>query len=153
MVRLSSISLLATFLVTAFLSTHCRMALAQSVPLSCLPNSTLLQAFEVLSPQQEMSKTYRAGDTPVLIGLHYSAKDKTGLHLKFKFEDPNAMSLPFNIYGVLVAGPNLKPTWIDLTEGCFQPGVGFYPGQTVEIPISMDLKGNTPIHLMVWGRH
>lgn len=149
MVRPSSILLLATFLVTI----PWRTALAESTPVSCLPNTTLLQAFEVLSPDRQLSKVYRAADTPVLIDIQYDSKDKKGLRLKFKFEDPTAMSLPFNLYGVFVSAPNLKPTWIDFTEACTQPGIGFFPGQTVEVPISLDLKGETPMHMMVWGRH
>jgi len=149
MVKVVLLSILGVFSLSAQ---------AQS-PISCLPEATSLQAYES-GGQGDMAKTYelmtlRFGQlaaSGVNVQLKQSQKDQS-LELSFSFQQDDIMSLPFNIYAILVVTEKGETIWRDLTAACTDPGIGFYPGQKVELdPIPLKIGPSESYRVMIWGQ-
>lgn len=133
------------------------LAQAQS---SCLPTQNALQVFEVLSPGQNVKKAY-----PLYAGMEHrpwleailevNRHDKNDVHLTFQFEERfRGVSLPYNLYAVLVLSQGAVVAWLDFTNECLSPGISFFPGQEIEIPVGNlpPLESPHSLQVMVWGR-
>lgn len=136
-----------------YLQAHAQTAI------SCLPEATSLQSYES-GGQGDVVKTYelstlRLGQlraTGVNVQLKQSRKDQS-LELSFSFQQDDIMSLPFNIYAVLVVTEKGETTWRDLTSACTDPGIGFYPGQKVKLdPIPLKIDESESYRVMIWGQ-
>lgn len=128
--------------------------------ISCLPDVTSLQTFETWSIDQPLEKIYelktqkfdRIKNTQVLVSATHNL-DKKSLELVFSFSKPDVMSLPFNIYAIMVSTSRGEVIWRDLTSSCMEPGIGFFPGQKIPLePIPLELNEGDSYRLMIWGR-
>jgi len=73
-------------------------------------------------------------------------------HLQFTLNDDH-VSLPFNLYAVLVASHGRVLAWWDFTLGCEQPGVSFFPGRVFTLPTLKNVDGSVEtLQVMIWGR-
>lgn len=131
-----------------------------SMPISCLPEATSLQTFETWHSAQPLKRTYelktqkfdRIKDSGVLVSVFHNLEKKS-LELSFFFSQSDILSLPFNVYAVMVTTSKGQVVWNDFTSSCMDPGIGFYPGQEVSLePIPLDLDEGESYRLMVWGR-
>jgi len=127
---------------------------------SCLPAWNSLQTFETFDAQQDYDFSHvlysesASGRfaTKVLVDGHYSAQTHQ-LIMKTHFDDKfNGVSLPYNLYSVLVIENGEVNRWQDFTAGCDGPGVGFYPGAVFTLP-TFKLKGvgRELVQIMIWG--
>lgn len=132
----------------------------QNLPLSCLPEATSLQVFEIWNESASTRKNYplktlnfeRLKDSGVEVSMKYS-KERKAFDLSFTFKDSNSISLPFNLYAIMIANSRGKILWKDFTSSCMDPGIGFYPGQTVNLDdLSMELQDKEPYRVMIWGQ-
>jgi len=72
------------------------------------------------------------------------------LTFRFKFD---GVSLPYNIYAVLVVSSDKVLAWYDLTKECRGPEASIFPGQSYSIPRLKDLDSSiSDLHIIVWGR-
>lgn len=150
-----------TYIVSAFAFVPFWSAQAElSLPMSCLPDVTSLQVFETWHPAEPLKKVYplktqklgRISDTGVLVSVFRNV-DKGSLELTFSFAEPDSLSLPFNVYAIMVSDSKGEVVWRDLTSSCMDPGIGFFPGQEVSLePIPLDLDDGESYRLMIWGR-
>jgi hypothetical protein len=63
------------------------------------------------------------------------------------------VSLPYNIYAVLVVSGGEVLAWRDLTKACTDPGASIFPGQSFALPpIKTSNMGKSDWHIIVWGR-
>lgn len=125
---------------------------------TCLPEFAALDAIELLKANVPRTFTHRLRSKNV-DGIFLSKASLTGrfdginqLDLEFRF-DREGVSLPYNIYAVLVASPEEAFAWHDLTKGCTGPGASIFPGGSFKLPatkLSRSLAIN--LHLLVWGR-
>lgn len=65
----------------------------------------------------------------------------------------DGVSLPYNLYAVLVIRDGETAAWWDFTSACTGPGISFFPGQEIHLP-KLKLIGAEPerLQIMVWGR-
>ena len=130
------------------------------LPTSCLPEATSLQTFEIFQGHDLTVKTYplktlkldqlkNAGVTTSI--NHHKNEHKFNFH--FYFDDPDALSLPFNIYAIMIVNSRGGSVFKDFTQSCFDPGIGFYPGQKVVIDdLKLELHQGEAYRVMIWGR-
>jgi hypothetical protein len=127
---------------------------------SCLPPWNALQSVESFDVTHDYDFSHvldtenASGRTPtkVVIDGHYSAQTHQ-LSMNTHFDDKfNGVSLPYDLYAVLVIESGEVVSWQDFTKGCVGPGVGFYPGQNFQIPYAkLKATGKDVIQIMVWG--
>jgi hypothetical protein len=129
---------------------------------SCLPAFNSLQTAEVFDPKQP-AVFIRALATEGASGLIQTKVQLVGrpskdvpnaLDLSVRF-DPNfnGVSLPYNLYSVLVIRDGEVMSWMDFTKQCQGPGIGFYPGQEVHLPLLKFDGGDAhKLQIMIWGR-
>jgi hypothetical protein len=127
---------------------------------SCLPPWTALQIIETFDGSRDYDFTHvletenASGRSPtrVVVDGHYSAQTHQ-LSMNAHFDDKfNGVSLPYDLYSVLVVESGDVAGWQDFTKGCTGPGVGFYPGQNFPIPYSkLKGTGKVSIQIMIWG--
>tara|TARA_Y100001935_G_C17299000_1_gene507946 strand:+ start:2017 stop:2472 length:456 start_codon:yes stop_codon:yes gene_type:complete len=129
------------------------------VPISCLPEATSLQSFEVTraegSEKSYELKTLRFGQLkPSEVDVRISQNFETkSLQFSFAFQQEDIVSLPFNIYAIMISMDSGPVVWKDLTRGCRDPGIGFYPGQRVELePIPFPASAGESYRVMIWGQ-
>ncbi len=65
----------------------------------------------------------------------------------------DGVSLPYNLFAILIIRDGEAAAWWDFTSGCTGPGVSFFPGQEIHLP-KLKLIGADPerLQIMVWGR-
>lgn len=127
---------------------------------SCLPAWTALQSFELIDATKDYDFTRSLeGEnaqgrytTKVVVDGHYDAKTKQ-LSLAAHFENGfSGVSLPFNLFSVLLIEGGQVNQWQDFSKECNGPGVGFYPGQTFQLPVfKLKSTGKATLQLMIWG--
>lgn len=130
------------------------------MPTSCLPEATSLQVIEVWQESDSLKKNYplktlsfdQLKDSGVQVSIKYS-KIRKSFDMSFFFEDSSTMSLPFNLYAVMISNSRGKVLWKDFTSSCFDPGIGFYPGQTVNLDgLPLELQDKESYRVMIWGK-
>lgn len=127
---------------------------------SCLPGWTSLQSIELMDTTKDYDFSHSLeGEnangrhtTKVVIDGHYNAQSKQ-LILSAHFDDKfNGVSLPFNLFSALVIEGGQVNAWQDFTKECNSPGVGFYPGQTFQLPVfKLKGSGKESVQIMIWG--
>jgi hypothetical protein len=137
-------------------------SLAQS---SCLPTYTALQTVVALDPQAKVDhvfrlKTVRQGqveDSRVLLQFTPAKGGDAAEHTleAHTYFDPtfDGVSLPYNLYSVMIVEDGVVMAWWDFTNVCKGPGLSFFPGRRVQLP-SLKLVGDRrrKLQIMVWGR-
>ena len=121
---------------------------------SCLPNYTALQTTEVRSSFSHfLTSKNSQGPFTTHVVLEGAVLDEN-LKMKIQF-DPSweGVSLPYNLYAVMVIADGKPAAWYDFTRGCEAPGIGFFPGRSVELP-PVKLLGSPVqrLQIMVWGK-
>lgn len=135
-------------------------ATAKAEP-SCLPNYNSLQTLVNLNPSEDKEFQYPLLTdngrellmTKVNLRAVYSAQDKM-LFMKTHWSNEfNGVSLPYNLYAIMILQNGKPLKWIDYTHQCQGPGISFYPGGAVTLP-PIPVKGEGPqtLQIMVWGR-
>jgi hypothetical protein len=121
---------------------------------SCLPKFTALQTMEtnrsfshfLISENSQGLFTTRVLLEGMVIG--------ESLKMKFQF-DPlwEGVSLPYNLYAVMVIADGKPAAWFDFTRGCESAGISFFPGRSLELS-PVKLLGSPPqrLQIMVWGK-
>jgi|GEM_PF-1673281 hypothetical protein len=132
----------------------------EAVPMSCLPAATSLQAFDANAAKPSEKKIYpltslkwdQVRETPVQAEVFYN-QEKGGLEISIFFKDPEAMSLPYNLYAVLVTTESGRVIWRDFTDACKEPGLSFFPGRRLQLePFVLKLQPQESYRVMIWGR-
>lgn len=89
--------------------------------------------------------------TPMRLDGSYDETTKQ-LNMKLKF-DSDGVSLPYDLYAVMVFQDDSLVAYWDFTEGCKGPGLGFFPQQTFKFPaVKLHGTGTHPLRVLVWGR-
>jgi hypothetical protein len=124
---------------------------------SCFPEQTSLSAIETVVPGIARSFSHRLKSSNI-DGIFLTqatlegAFDGRHLNLGFRFE-VDGVSLPYNIYAVLVASANDVLAWFDLTNGCNGPGASIFPRGKFDLPtVKFEAAGALDLHIIVWGR-
>ena len=74
------------------------------------------------------------------------------LLLRFHWDEAfTGVSLPYNLFSVLVLQGDVVVGWMDFTRECQGPGVGFFPGQSFSAP-PLKVEDGKPFKFIVWGR-
>lgn len=101
------------------------------------------------------ARPIEAGVGDVSVHLNQaSVSSEASLDLTVQFDPAfGGVSLPYNLYAILVISDGRVLTWLDFTDSCRSSGVSFFPGREVRIP-SVKLIGVDPqtLQIMVWGR-
>lgn len=129
---------------------------------SCLPSYTALQLVETIVPGTSgnfahiLMNDNGAGlkKTRVQLRVSNSPSFPGELRLAIGF-DPlfDGVSLPYNLYALMVVREGEVIGWWDFTSGCTESGLSFFPGREIELPTAK-LIGDKPqkLQIMVWGR-
>ncbi len=127
------IQLIMALSLSACLSTPPKLDVSQVLP---APTDSFLQW---LTPIVQLVGQVRSGEDPEL-------------HMTVRF-DPNfsGVSLPYDLYAVRVEQDGQVLAEFDYTEGCTAPGIGFYSGQAVELPV-VRLLSTENVRIKVWAR-
>lgn len=137
-------------------------------PSSCLPEFMALSLVSTVDPTQPTKSSHPLQSeniqgrfsTPVELRVQVEPGDfKEGdqqLRLQLGFrEDFSGVSLPYNLFALLIIQNDQPLLWLDLTSGCQDPGVSVFPGQEWILP-SLTWWGSggdfDRLQIMVWGR-
>lgn len=117
---------------------------------SCLPERTSAQIFWTVEAHTDSLLIH-----PLSSKVQLMARQSGGaVSLTLRF-DPSfdGVSLPFNLFAVLVVKNGSVIAWWDYTRGCQTPGLSFFPGREIELP-ELKLVGAGPdqLQIMVWGK-
>lgn len=128
---------------------------------SCLPEYNSLQAILPLDLSADGARSFQLKSdnasgvflTKVVMDYAYSAQAQT-LNMKFHFDDAfGGVSLPYNVFAILVLQNGNPVVWYDYTKACQTLGPGIYPGQSFSpVPVKLSGGGRQPLQIMVWGR-
>lgn len=128
---------------------------------SCLPEFNSLQAILQLDLSTDSARGFQLKSdnasgvfiTKVVMDYVYSAQTQT-LNMKFHFEDSfDGVSLPYNVFAILVLQNGTLVAWYDYTKACQTLGPGIYPGQSFSpLPVKLSGSGRQPLQFIVWGR-
>jgi len=126
---------------------------------SCLPDFTALQTMESLDPASPSnfvrSLISQRADGYFSTRVRLEGEPSGGaLQLRVRFDpDFEGVSLPYNLYAVLVVEDGRILAWHDYTQGCKGMGLSFFPGRVISLP-PIKLVGVQPqrLQIMVWGR-
>jgi hypothetical protein len=124
---------------------------------SCFPEWTSLDVIETFNPKVPHSFSYRLKSTNTggVFLTHATLEgrfDDQKLNLGFRFEI-DGVSLPYNIYAVLVASASRVLGWFDLTSGCNGPGGSIFPRGKLDLPaVKFESAELLDVHIIVWGR-
>ncbi len=155
--RLRSSFCILSVLVVFFFASIVFAELA--VPMSCLPETLSLQAFESISASGnsrsfplKSEKFGQIKDSGAQVRIDQDIQSGR-LDVEFSFQAEDGISLPFNVYALLIVTSDGEKEFRDFTSHCTDPGIGFYPGQKVKLdPIFLKLREEQTYHLMIWGR-
>lgn len=81
-------------------------------------------------------------------------KNQSTTQLSVRF-DPEftGVSLPYNLYAVLVIHNGAVAAWWDYTQGCKGPGLSFFSGREIDMPpLKMVGGASDQLQIMVWGK-
>ena len=128
---------------------------------SCVPEFTSLQTLQMVDFSSGGSGVFplkSENATGVFVSkarMSYTFAPSTHeLRLRFHFDESfEGVSLPFNLYSVLVLHNGAVAGWYDFTHACKGIGPGFYPGQSFSPPpMKLEGEGMQSLQFMVWGR-
>lgn len=127
---------------------------------SCLPDFNALQVREVfdLNLAHNFSYPFQSVNARGNFTTHVQLRGKYGTDHKLQLEalfDPNfqGVSLPYNLYAMLLVQNGSVVGWFDFTDGCQGPGIGFFPGQVIHLPrVQLSGGGKAAVQIMIWGR-
>jgi hypothetical protein len=139
------------------------LMLAASLPAvaqnSCLPDYLAAQTLVHVSEGKTVALTLPLKDqnangefmTKVQVDAKISPE---GIHLTAHFNDGfQGVSLPYNLYSVLILRNGQPLEWLDFTNLCQGPGIGFFPGRHVDLPlVKFDGAKGGDFQIMIWGR-
>lgn len=147
----------AKFLVSLVLVTSVQ---AGADAVSCLPEFNSLRAVADFS-DGSVKQTFKLKSENIN-GLFESKVRLTAtldgdlgrLTMKFHWDESfGGVSLPYNLYSVLVLQSGQVVGWFDFSNECQGPGVGFYPGQSFTAkPLKVDDFAGKQFKFIVWGR-
>lgn len=125
-----------------------------------MPDYTALQAIETAGSDGRLQPFVHSliarnsqGDFTSRVQMS-GQMEGTNLLLQLGFEpDFEGVSLPYNLLAVLIIDDEGASTWMDFTNACDGPGIGFFPGKRVNLP-AIKLKTSAPhkLRIMVWGK-
>lgn len=125
---------------------------------SCLPDYTALQTIENVDAGASFARQLQSRNsngyfqTRVRLEGEVDSNSQLGLMVRF---DPafEGVSLPYNLYSVLVVSEGEVLAWLDFTRDCSGPGLSFFPGRQIRLP-AIKLIGGRPqkLQIMVWGK-
>ncbi|MGE0526120.1 MAG: hypothetical protein AB7G93_05390 [Bdellovibrionales bacterium] len=132
-----------------------------SAPL-CLPEMLSAQLIEEVSSDKKtffarvlytQREETRIATRALLQGKSSSEKPDE-IHLKVLFDpDFDGVSLPYNLFAVLIVQNGQVSAWWDFTRGCTGPGVGIFPGGEFQLPpVKLIGGGSQSLQIMVWGK-
>ncbi len=137
-----------------------QVARAQTVP-SCLPAILSAQITVLVDTEQVQRFTFPLESenasgrfqTKAVMDANYDANTHL-LTFTTHFDDSfKGVSLPFNLFSVLVIEAGEVVQWQDLTGQCKGPGLGFFPGAHIQLPgVKLNGRGPESLQIMVWGR-
>lgn len=127
-------------------------------PKSCLPKSTALQGMEWVTPHHpkdflySLRSTRGEGDS-FLTKVQLQGKVTEGeVNMLLRFDPKfDGVSLPYNVYAVLVIVNEETVAWWDFTQGCRAPGLSFFPGSEIGLPKIKLQEPARRLQIMVWG--
>jgi hypothetical protein len=121
---------------------------------SCLPSFTALQTFETAHEfKHGLSSRNSQGDFLTHV-IFEGTRTENELRLRVGFDPAwEGVSLPYNLYAVMVIANGESVAWLDFTNGCQGPGISFFPGRTLDLPV-VKLLGvsGQKLQIMVWGK-
>jgi hypothetical protein len=124
---------------------------------SCLPDYTAMQEFYSSGAPMPAVKRLRAqnvsGSFETKVEAVIDWRDGE-LLLSFRFDPAfDGVSLPYNLYAVMVLRDGEVVSWNDFTSQCRGPGLGFYPGREIRLDsIKLPGRPTQSLQIMVWGR-
>lgn len=126
---------------------------------SCLPEYTSLRAQADLQATPMQTFVLRSEGSKGLfdskVRLDVSLNEQGDqLRLKFYWDHSfEGVSLPYNLFSVLVIQNGVPAGWLDFSSDCQNPGVGFFPGQSFSpSPVKVDGHAGKQFKFIVWGR-
>lgn len=152
-------SLFCTFSILGALLFGAPTSAQPAHAMSCLPETLSLQTLVQVDPlknsfsfslKSEKFGQIKNSDAQVRVKQDLSAGR---LDFEFSFQNEDGVSLPFNVFALLIVTSDGEKVFLDFTSHCTDPGIGFYPGQKVKLdPVFLKLREEETYHLMVWGR-
>lgn len=123
---------------------------------SCLPDYTAAQAiWSANAPTFKQSLLSRRSGNLITTRVWIEGtrtKDSADLWLRFD-PDFDGVSLPYNLFAVLIIRDGEPAAWWDFTASCKGPGLSFFPGREVHLPPLKLIGGPSDrLQIMVWGR-
>lgn len=130
---------------------------------SCVPVFTALNVIEEVNPREGASFIHpliaENGSGLFVSRVRLEGTTRTDgevptLELTVRFDPAfEGVSLPYNLYTILVISDGRVLNWLDFTNSCRGPGISFFPGREIHVP-SVKLVGADPqkLQIMVWGR-
>lgn len=124
---------------------------------SCLPESTAAQTFWRVGAGEPLRVplSTRRGEETILTRVYLEGdRDGETIRMKVRFDpDFQGVSLPYNLYAVLVIRNGAPFAWWDFTSGCEGSGLSFFPGQEILLPKVKTVGDKADrLQIMVWGR-
>jgi hypothetical protein len=121
---------------------------------SCLPEFTSLDGFQEASASSFSLplKSHNVSGPFVTHATLEGQWDGSALSLTFQFK-VDGVSLPYNIFAVMIVSDKDVLAWHDLTNSCTGPGKGIFPGQSYALPaVKTSTAPRAGWHIIVWGR-
>lgn len=138
------------------------LSLGAEAQTSCLPSGVAAQVFEIVDPKVPFEKTYvlnrwLAGEAyPSLVQMEWKSmvNPLDGMEGWIRFRpDFDGVSVPFNVYGVMIILNGQPLLWWDLTDECKSPGVGLFPGDLLKLPsIKWAHFQKQSLQIQIWAR-
>ena len=126
---------------------------------SCLPDFTALQTIEVLKSTDHsfaypLASKGPAGEFTTRVRAEGRMIDGKALSLRFLFDPTfDGVSLPYNLFAVMVLVDGVAIGYHDFTNACTSPGLSFFPGRIIEMPVvKFPHAGAERLQVMVWGK-
>ncbi len=117
---------------------------------SCLPERTEAQLMWTVNAAETGSLLHSLTNRVQLVG------EQAGAVAQFRVRfDPafQGVSLPYNLYAVLILRDGEPVAWWDYTRGCAGPGLSFFPGREIHLPkVNLVGGGAERLQIMVWGK-
>ncbi len=117
---------------------------------SCLPERTAAHLVWTVNAAENNSLLYQLTNRVQLVG------EQSGNFAQFKVRfDPtfDGVSLPYNLYAVLILRDGEPVAWWDYTRSCQGPGLSFFPGREIALPkVNLVGGGAERLQIMVWGK-
>lgn len=92
--------------------------------------------------------------TKAQLRLSPSAEKPGVLQVSVQFDPAfEGVSLPYNVYSLLLVLDGQVVGWWDYTDGCRGPGLSFFPGAQIRLG-TLNVVGDQPqkLQIMLWGR-